>query len=225
MTFVHGKHTGERMVIEECEARPIPLNTVVSHGKSCRVTLPPHNGFRVIVSAYQSCYAGALSKSDASELRRLGFVWNYVDEGIPSVAGDCAMPNAVLRESLNDETASHKKGEIPSGHQVPAVYDRVLIKYCCGPTIRLGRDGPSTKGCARYRLTRDEDMTTPEGLRLALDLVESAQRACPGRLMLWASIPCTGEVPGRGSLGDILAHGSAWSVTYLSSGLCGPTSL
>ena len=110
-TFVHGKYTGERVVVEGCDARPIPLNTVVSHGRSCRVTLPPHSGFRVIVSAFQSCYAGALSASDASELRRLGFVWNYVDEGIPSMAGDCTMPNAVLRESLNDETASHEKGK------------------------------------------------------------------------------------------------------------------
>ena len=56
----------------------------------------------------------------------------------------------------------------------------------------MARSGPNTAGCARIRLTVDDDLTTKKGLERALHELGVAQAIAPGHLTLWAAIPCIG---------------------------------
>ena len=69
---------------------------------------------------------------------------------------------------------------------------RLLIEYCCSPTSKIGAN--KTDGCEVLRLTEDIDMTTPNGLRVALDAVDRAKKEGI-YVALWASLPCTAGCP------------------------------
>ena len=69
------------------------------------------------------------------------------------------------------------------------------IEWCSGLQSRLGREGPHTAGCARIRLTINDDLTTKHGLERAMHEIDKAQRISPGRLLFWAAIPCIGGCP------------------------------
>ena len=62
-------------------------------------------------------------------------------------------------------------------------------------TSRLGREGPHTDGCARIRLTINDDLTTKGGMDRAMREIDKAQAISPGCLLLWAAIPCIGGCP------------------------------
>ena len=70
--------------------------------------------------------------------------------------------------------------------------DRTIIEFCCGSNSVLGQNHPWNKGCRVVRLTKDTDMITPAGRAYAY---EQLSHAAPGKVMLWASIPCTGGCP------------------------------
>ena len=81
----------------------------------------------------------------------------------------------------------HERNGVPEGDQVPrGSVDRTCIEYCSG------KQGPHTQGCKRVRLTIEDDLTTKKGLDRAMQAVDDAQRVSPGRLLLWAAIPCIG---------------------------------
>ena len=80
-----------------------------------------------------------------------------------------------------------------TSHVIPyGPVNRSLIELCCSDTSRLGADSPESAGCARYRFTEREDLTTASGVRAALEAVHDCQARSKGNLMIWCSIPCTG---------------------------------
>jgi hypothetical protein len=88
--------------------------------------------------------------------------------------------------------------------------DRVIVEWCWASDSMLGQASTYSKGCRVIRLTIDDDLRTPEGLEVALDIVKS----CPiGRTLLWSAMPRTGGSPwqrlniaqGKG-LAKITAH-------------------
>ena len=63
----------------------------------------------------------------------------------------------------------HERNPIPEGDPHPlGNRDRTCIEWCSGKQSRMGRSGPNTAGCARIRLTIDDDLTTRKGLERAL---------------------------------------------------------
>ena len=83
----------------------------------------------------------------------------------------------------------HAGGEPQAGGDFPR---RLFLEFCCGPDSKLCNPMYIDDGtCDAVRLTRDIDMTTPEGLNFAIHHVG----ACEGPITLWASIPCTGGSP------------------------------
>ena len=82
---------------------------------------------------------------------------------------------------------------MPEGDQLPqGAVDRTGIEYCSGKQSRMGREGLHTQGCKRVRLTIEDYLTTKRGLARAMHAVDDAQSVSPGRLLLWAAIPCIG---------------------------------
>jgi hypothetical protein len=63
--------------------------------------------------------------------------------------------------------------------------DRVIIEWCCAGDSMLGQASTYSKGCQVIRLTIDDDLRTPEGLEVALDIV----KRCPiGRTLRWGAM-------------------------------------
>ena len=63
------------------------------------------------------------------------------------------------------------------------------MEFCCSESSKLCMKSPLTQNCSLVRLTKEDDMTTDEGVSKALAV---AQRK---NVLLWASIPCTGGSP------------------------------
>ena len=100
------------------------------------------------------------------------------------------------RKSVQDWAEFYEQNGVPEGDQIPmGRRRRTCIEWCSGPTSRLGREGPHTAGCARVRLTIKDDLTTKGGLDRAMHEIDVAQAISPGRLLLWAAIPCIGGCP------------------------------
>ncbi len=90
----------------------------------------------------------------------------------------------LIRESAEPHNPAQKKFELSN---------RKLVEFCCGHDSLLGNDKYKARGCAIVRLTIDDDLTTVEGLRKALDEVRNSK---PGQYVhLWGSLPCTGGSP------------------------------
>ena len=68
---------------------------------------------------------------------------------------------------------------------------RRIVEFCCGRNSRIGQLNENAEGCEVVRLTIDDDVTTPEGLKKAIKAVSVTGMP----VLLWASIPCTGGSP------------------------------
>ena len=71
------------------------------------------------------------------------------------------------------------------------VSDRRVIEYCCGEESLIG--SRATLGCMVVRLTIRHDLTTDEGLAVALRAITDTPAG--EYVHLWASLPCTAGSP------------------------------
>ncbi len=70
---------------------------------------------------------------------------------------------------------------------------RVIVEFCCGKDSLIGGKDHQRDGCEVIRITKENDVTTPKGLQVALEAVRRPN------CLLWVAIPCTGGVL-RGSI-------------------------
>ena len=71
--------------------------------------------------------------------------------------------------------------------------NRKLLEFCCSEESLLGHRKYVRVGCHVIRLTAKHDLTTQEGLDVAMNAAEGAR---PGQyLHLWGSLPCTAGSP------------------------------
>mgnify|MGYP002810415627 CR=1 FL=1 len=186
VSFAHGKHCGFASVSDIS----LDCKTLVFHASTCDLVLPTFSGYRVIVTACWHKASDALPSAMKSVLTNQGFV---LDSNI-SLREPCFKCSALhagggesnMHEGLID-THEHASHIIPFG-----TLDRSLIELCCSANSRLGADCPESAGCARYRFTEREDLTSASGVRLALEAVHDCQYRAKGNLLIWCSIPCTG---------------------------------
>ena len=151
-SFVHGKHTGSANVANQA----LHKNTLVSHSSSCKLSLPPFGGFRVVITACMHSTAHTLPPSDSARLGQLGF-----------------------RTGSDPDTLTLTSGVGPP----PGIYSRALVELCCSASSKLGSASPESSDCLRIRFTEKEDLTTASGLQSALSAVQSCQTRFPGKLM------------------------------------------
>ncbi len=170
--FGHGVHQGTASVRDAHLCKGL----LVSHDARCKLSLCSFSGFRIVVTACWHKGTESLSDADLSRLSEIGFP---LDPQLSEPTGDVsALP------CLPVPKYSHI---IPSGN-----VQRTCIELCCAKDSKLGSDGPYNADCARYRFTAQEDLTSPNGLRLALLAVHESQLRARGHLLIWISIPCKG---------------------------------
>ena len=97
--------------------------------------------------------------------------------------------------SWTDPRPASSKSE-PKGPATPASQGntRVIIEFCCGDDYKIGKFAMHAEGCDSKRLTIAEDLTTDEGLAIALKWIKEAKDRGE-TILLWAAIPCTGGSP------------------------------
>ena len=75
---------------------------------------------------------------------------------------------------------------------------RVLLEVCCSPESKLGEvTRKAAHGCKVIRITKDDDVLDPQTRKLIVRQVLNELRYLPKgrRLLVWASLPCTGGTP------------------------------
>ena len=63
-----------------------------------------------------------------------------------------------------------------------------LVEACCSPNSRLCSDKYKSKYQRLVRLTADDDVSSPEGLRKGIDAIRAPDA---GHVTLWISMDCT----------------------------------
>ena len=179
-SFSHGTHT----VSASVSNLTITTGTLRVHPASCALSLPAFRGYRVVVTAFWHVAAAALSQPLQAGLAALGFASLSATGGVGGENGVQPADYAVPAMSVGVENSGHV---VPTG---PA--NRSVIELCCSATSKLGMDRPESAGCARYRFTEQEDLTSPKGVRAAMMAVHESQERARGHLLIWVSIPCTG---------------------------------
>ena len=102
-------------------------------------------------------------------------------------------PNSVVRKA--EKTMQSKE---PSAVVASSGPQRILIEVCCGPNSKLGDTSrKQAKGCIVFRITEQDDITSPKTRKRITDLVNDVLRkhGPKVRVLVWASIPCTGGSP------------------------------
>ena len=98
----------------------------------------------------------------------------------PRAEGQCKWRMEPERFLMTAETPPLKKTDYVKRH---------VVEFCRGPGSKIGNKTYFRDGCSVTRITEDDDVTTPQGLRKALGAVK--QENCT----LWVSMPCTGGSP------------------------------
>ena len=76
-----------------------------------------------------------------------------------------------------------------TGYQATPRIARRIVEFCCSSDSLIGSRAPPE--CEVIRLTADDDLTTPVGIKKAMDAVTA-----PGMpTLLFGSLPCTGGSP------------------------------
>ena len=91
--------------------------------------------------------------------------------------------------------ALHPGGPVAAA--MPESQTRVLLEVCCSPESKLGEvTRKAAHGCKVIRITKDDDVLDPQTRKLIARQVLYELRYLPkGRLLVWASLPCTGGTP------------------------------
>eukprot|EP00972_Heterocapsa_arctica_P057403 8471295-Heterocapsa_arctica.AAC.1 len=63
---------------------------------------------------------------------------------------------------------------------------RVIVEFCRGEQSLMGAKSRQRDGCEVIRITEENDVTTEQGLKMAMDAVRRPN------CLLWVAIPCTG---------------------------------
>ena len=92
--------------------------------------------------------------------------------------------------------ALHPGGPVAAA--TPESQTRVLLEVCCSPESKLGEvTRKAAHGCKVIRITKDDDVLDPQTRKLIVRQVLNELRYLPKgrRLLVWASLPCTGGTP------------------------------
>ena len=92
--------------------------------------------------------------------------------------------------------ALHPGGPVAAA--MPESQTRVLLEVCCSPESKLGEvTRKAAHGCKVIRITKDDDVLDPQTRKLIVRQVLNELRYLPKgrRLLVWASLPCTGGTP------------------------------
>ena len=103
----------------------------------------------------------------------------------PSAKRDHAYVAMVAEEVTAEVSAPARK--------LTKMSDRRLVEDCCSQDSILGHRRYIEAGCASFRLTIQDDLTTQQGLDRAMEAVEGA--AADEYIHLWGALPCTGGSP------------------------------
>ena len=156
------------------------------------------SGKRYSVVAFLHSSWVNLTPDERGELEELGFEFPppppspYREDDENSTVADDRDEVASLPES-EDSYVPLAAAPVREPHSYEQS-ERILLEYCCGEDSRLGRRSSWSKGCHVVRLTKENDMSTPAGLKFALAAARGARRDGK-RVDLWGSIPCTGGCP------------------------------
>jgi len=93
------------------------------------------------------------------------------------------------RRGNEDKNAGGKKQAAPATDPALAEPQRTMIEFCCDLDSLLGQPTKNNMNCEVVRLTKNEDVTTSNGLSIALQAIKGPYT------LLWGSIPCTGGCP------------------------------
>ena len=77
--------------------------------------------------------------------------------------------------------------------KITPISDRRIVEFCCGADSLIGRSKYRAIGCAVYRMTIHNDLTTQAGMDAAMNAVNAAKEN--EYVHLWASLPCTAGSP------------------------------
>ena len=100
----------------------------------------------------------------------------------PRARGDKTFLTAVAQSKIVQAAAQSRK--------LTQISNRRLLEFCCSEDSILGNMKYVQIGCHIVRLTEKHDLTTDEGMRVAINAVENTPDGM--YLHLWGSLPCTG---------------------------------
>ena len=103
-------------------------------------------------------------------------------------------PSARRDKSFIEEMANTRVCKTSAvARKLNDISNRKLLEFCCSEDSRLGNRRYVELGCQVVRLTVKHDLTTKEGVDVALKAVHDTPEG--KYLHLWGSLPCTGGSP------------------------------